>query len=108
MDRLLYDYDSETNKISPLPASPLLLPAMLFIGAWYIAEKIWHLFRIEKPINIIEDRGVPPEMLESYRKEYHEIIAIKNTRELDTLERLRLEHLRHPPWALPGETWSYE
>jgi len=107
MDRLLYDYDSQTNKISPLPASPLLLPAIVFLGIWYIGQKIYSLFRPRKPLNIIADRNVPPEMLRSYRKEYLEMMETKKSRDLTTLERIRLEHLKYPPWSFPGETWDY-
>ena len=103
MSEIKWSYDESNGSFSALPASPLLLPSILFLclvaplfRAKYEAEKTY-----AKP------RPIDPKLYEQYKKEYLNLMDKKQTQELTLRERVRLQDLQNPPWKLPGETWHY-
>lgn len=108
MDRLLYDYDTETNKISPLPASPLLLPAIIVLGIFYIFNAIWRLLFGNENMGVdIKKYGVSSEIISSYRNKYFRLKAIERRRPLSFTELNELHRVEYPPWGR-GHKWQYK
>lgn len=105
MSEIKWAYDAQTGSFSALPASPWLLPAL---GLLFLAPLI------ERIATKIERRPRPlpanfdPVLHEKNRQIYHKIMHKKKLGiQLSVEESLTLISIRYPPWAEPGETWSY-
>lgn len=108
MDRLLYDYDSSTNKISPLPASPLLLPAVIVMAVFSACYAIFGAFiRPKTSGTTIEKLGVPRSLFLQYREKYLRLKAIESRRPLTLAEAIELHDAEYPPWG-SGCRWKYK
>lgn len=100
---LLWGYDEQTGKISALPASPLLLPGVAFLGVL----KLVSLFHRPKPVTA----PLPDDFnLEEYHRnkiEYRRLWAKKQSgQELTDYEFIRWNQLAYPSWS-KGERWHY-
>lgn len=106
MPRILWNYDESSGTISALPASPLLLPAMIGLGLLWLSQSIIGLFRIARPLPWNFDK----QQYLKNKKRYNYLIHKKYIleRELSVAEWYELEKvLPFPPWAKPGERWTY-
>lgn len=92
----------------PLPASPLLLPAMLAVGAFMaVISAIGIVGRgLSSPVK--EPKGVPRHVYERYKKRYLELIDKKLSEEgLSVQETYELNAvIKLPPWS-PNVPWHY-
>lgn len=100
---LLWGYDEQTNSISALPASPLLLPAMAVWGFTKLAS----LFYRPKP----KTAPLPDDFnLQEYNRnkaEYRKLFQkINSGQQLTLYEQLRWTALPYPSWS-KGERWHY-
>lgn len=95
---LLYGYDSDNNTFTPLPASPLLLPAILLGGI--VALLKWAINRQNRPIKVRNHpSGCSRETFVWYRDKYNELLDKKYNRGgLTPIEETVLLHVAHPPW----------
>lgn len=103
---LLYSYDSDTGHISPLPASPLLLPVMLTMLIVEVIKAIARWFEWQQwqtTENIFETRNVTREEYERDRKQYLSIVRKRDTVGLDDIDRINLRRVMYPHWLKPGE-----
>lgn len=109
-NEIKYVYESTNGSISPLPASPLLVPSLLllgFIAPFYKAKYIQE--DTQAP-----SRPIDAELHEKYRVRWLELRAKRNalmncspSRDLPTKEWNELRRLENPPWRLQYEHWSY-
>lgn len=101
---LLWGMNEETGGISALPASPLLLPAILALGAIKVAS--W-LYR-PKPKTAPLPANFNWKEYEANKAEYYKILAkIQTGKTLTTLEEIRWNTvLPYPSWS-KGEPWHY-
>jgi hypothetical protein len=101
---LLWGMDTETGKIAALPASPLLLPALLFIGALKIASILLRskVKKKELPTGFNEQ-----EYLKNKKEHDAYIYKIHSGIQLTDHELMRLNTvLPFPSWS-NGERWHY-
>jgi hypothetical protein len=102
---LLWGIDCDSGKISALPASPLLLPAVIVGCIFWIIGKIWR-----KPI---KKEPLPDDfdINEWYRNKaiYDRLcLKIRRGQDLTPSEQIMINcYLPKPSWAKPGEHWSY-
>lgn len=102
---LLWGIDCESGKISALPASPLLLPAVAIAFIFWIIGKVWR-----KPVK----REPLPDNFNhtEYRRNkaiYDRLcLKIRQGKELTANEQIMINYyLPRPSWAKPGEHWTY-
>lgn len=104
MTNIFYAYDSQTGSFSALPASPWLLPAM---GAFALLAA-YQKCRLSKPSIIGTAPSINPIIRDIYSKRYSELIEKKHWGGgLTFRESIELKDIQHPPWADPGEVWTY-
>ncbi|MFZ9365816.1 MAG: hypothetical protein ACO253_07995 [Burkholderiaceae bacterium] len=105
MSEIKWAYDTETGSFSALPASPWLLPALgLFLLA-PIAQKIAE--EAAKDPRPLGDKFDPGAYMQN-KLNYHHLTRKKASPEGLTLqEELELISIMNPPWAEPGELWTY-
>ena len=100
MTRLWQGWDSE-GSFGAVPASPLLLPAVLLIG---LARLIGRFVRMPP--------GPMPAgfNLEEYRQNRREWLALYNMPHYawNAYHVERWHAIQSPSWAKPGEVWSYD
>lgn len=104
MANIWWAYDESNGNFSALPASPLLLPA---IGLFFLLAVFDKMSGDSKKIgttNAITHHG---ELFEANRVRFNELIAIIKRRQLTEDETAELDRIQHPPWAEPGEVWTY-
>lgn len=103
---ILYAYDSEKGSFSALPASPWLLPA---IGIFALLAFYNHN-RQSKVRVLDESPNIDMKLFNEYRIRYKELLdkkyALVNGG-LTIEESIELQGLIRPPWAEPGELWTY-
>lgn len=110
-NNLLYSYDQENNVISPIPASPYLIPAIIgygllwFVGLFFDSSKKYLLGVKEK---ITHTRGVDYETWKVYRDKYIYLIKKREDYGLTAAEIIELRTIQRPPWAQPDEIWTYK
>jgi hypothetical protein len=101
----LWGIDCQTGGISPLPASPLLLPAIIVSGILWVISKLW-----PEPVKTqpIPDNFNQEEWDRNYSL-YHKLVAKRAAGiELTASESIQLRYyLPRPSWAKPGEYWTY-
>jgi hypothetical protein len=105
MSEIKWAYHVENGTISALPASPWLLPALgILCLAPLVAKLVEQAERDPQPL----PENFDPILFNDYRKIYRALMHKKASGiELSTEESLRLQTIAHPPWAKPGEIWSY-
>jgi hypothetical protein len=104
MTNIFYAYDSQTGSFSALPASPWLLPAM---GAFALLAA-YQKYKLSRPSIIGEAPEISPVIRDIYGKRYRELIHKKHWQGgLDFRESIELQNIQNPPWAEPGEVWTY-
>jgi hypothetical protein len=100
-------YDDSSGTFSPLPASPLLLPAIGLFFLLAVYDRMRHKWQSGKILATANQLGVDNTTIGEYRKRYNELLSIMMYRNLDEDEQSEMHQLEHPPWAEPGEVWSY-
>lgn len=104
MTNIFYSYDSQTGSFSALPASPWLLPAM---GAFALLAA-YQKYKLSQPSIIGVAPCINPIIRDIYSKRYGELINKKHWGGGLTFEEsIELRNIQYPPWAEPGEIWSY-
>lgn len=105
MSEIKWAYDSQTGSFSALPASPWLLPALGLICLAPIAEKMLEeAAKNPEPVPNTFD----PVAYQQNKQEYHALINKQVSSVGLTLdEEMRLNSIMRPPWAKPGELWTY-
>lgn len=101
---LLWGIDKETGGISALPASPLLLPAIIGLGALKVASWLYKPKPKKQPL----PANFNWEEYSKNKKEYDYLLAkIQSGKPLTPMEETRwLTELPYPSWS-KGERWQY-
>lgn len=105
MRGLLWSSDNETGGLSPIPASPLLLPAFGIYAALAVSKVFYDYARSFKP----KPEGFSRSEYEYNKEREAYLIHKKYTlgEELTTAELYELrEVLPYPSWS-NGERWTY-
>lgn len=107
MNQIFWGYDDTNKTFAPFPASPFLIVALGFFALAWVAVKIASLLNLEMgPKTVIH--GVDTELIQQYAIRYRQLMHKKSIQgELDLQDRIELMRLKSPPWAQPGETWTY-
>lgn len=105
MSQIKWAYDESTGSFSALPASPWLLPVLGLMCLAPLIEYIW-----EKADNA--PKPLPADFDYKLHAKYKDIyLELKHKEKqqgyLDSWDRNRLVEVQNPPWALPGEIWTY-
>lgn len=102
---LLWGIDCNSGQISPLPASPLLLPCAIVAGFLWLIAKIWPKRIKKQPLSADFNQA---EWDRNY-KLYHKLINKKAAGiQLTESENIMLRYyLPYPSWSKPGEYWTY-
>jgi hypothetical protein len=96
--------DESDGRISPLPASPLLLPAVGVFAFIALCASIARANAKPEPLKT----PIDPAEYQRNSAIYHELMMKKrNGIELTIQEVVSLEKAQHPSWAEPGERWFY-
>ena len=100
---LLWGMDDD-GRVSALPASPLLLPALLTLGAIKIASWLYK----PRPKAAGLPAGFDQQEYDAYSKEYHRLLSkITAGKQLTEMEQMRWNTvLPYPSWS-QGERWVY-
>ena len=104
MANLWWAYDENNGNFSALPASPVLLPA---IGLFFLLAVFDKMNSGPKVIGKTDAISKHGELFEANKTRFYELIAIMRRRPLTDDERTELYKIQHPPWADPGEVWTY-
>jgi hypothetical protein len=104
MANIWWAYDESNGSFSALPASPLLLPAIGLFFLLAVFDSMSKGDKVTGTTNAISEHG---ELFEANRIRFNEIIAIIKRRQLTEQEEAELYQIQHPPWAAPGEVWTY-
>lgn len=103
MSEIKWAYDESTGSFSALPASPFLLPALGFLCLLPLLEKL-----IEEGQKNPRPCNIDLRTYNEYKWSYLELNRKKiYGGGLTDQEHLELEALMRPPWAEPGELWTY-
>lgn len=109
-NQIKYAYEVSNGSISPLPASPLLLPVLALLG---VAAPLLKA-KYDYEDTHAPSRPIDKQLYESFRKEYLMLVAkrtaleqCKPARDLMPSELTRLIELKNPPWKMEFETWTY-
>jgi hypothetical protein len=105
MSNIWWAYDEENGSFSALPASPMLLPAL---GLFFLAAVFSRAQKSSGPTKLAcEMQNVDHGLIHRNAARFHELLAIMKTRNLNDSEESELYRIQHPPWAEPGEVWTY-
>lgn len=108
-NNLLYSYDEGDGKISPLPASPYLVPAILAYCLLWLGSLTSRYIRGNTgPENLTNTRGLEYQTWKIYRDRYIFLVDKKAKEGLTIQEIRELTKIQYPPWAGPGEVWTYK
>lgn len=105
MSEIKWAYDSETGSFSALPASPWLLPALGLLCLAPIAQKI-----AEEAQKDVQPTGnsFDPVLYLEYKQTYHDLVRKQFSADgLTMQEEMQMISVMNPPWAEPGEVWTY-
>jgi hypothetical protein len=101
---LWWAYDSENGSFAPLPAGPLLLPAILIVGLISIFQLGRRALRSR---DVIGGDIANSTLYTTSEKRYHELVDKKvSNGYLEIHEEEELRKLKSPPWIKSG-TWTY-
>lgn len=104
MANIWWAYDEGNGSFSALPASPLLLPCMGLFFLLAVFDRINSGPKVIGTTNAASEHG---ELFEANRLRFNELIAVLKYRALTEDEAAELYRIQHPPWAAPGEVWTY-
>ena len=107
MANIWWAYDEDNGSFSALPASPLLLPA---IGLFFLLAMFDKMSNGENAGKVTGSASRVLEygpLFEQNKARFNQLLAIMRRRELSEDERSELHRIQHPPWAEPGELWTY-
>ncbi|MGA1073398.1 MAG: hypothetical protein ACO3S3_12115 [Pseudohongiellaceae bacterium] len=104
MANIWWAYDENNGSFSALPASPVLLPA---IGLFLLLAAFDKMNSGPKVIGKTDALTKYPELFEANKTRFHELLVIMKRRPLTSDETAELYKIQHPPWADPGEVWTY-
>lgn len=108
-NNLLYSYDEENKIISPIPASPFLLPAVaIYLTVWAGSLLTKILNGHYGPEVVSKTRNVDYIEWKKYRDRYLYLVDRRSRLGLNLKEIRELMRLQYPPWAQPGEVWTYK
>lgn len=105
MSEIKWAYDSQTGGFSALPASPWLLPALGLLCLAPIAQKL-----VEEGLKDPQPAGndFDPALYLEYKQTYHDLVQKQFSPDgLTMQEELQMLSIMNPPWAEPGERWTY-
>lgn len=103
---LLWSFDEGSGSFAPLPAGPLLIPALVIYG-------LLRLFSGGGGTTIPAHRMLPRHIIESaeYRRDCARYRYLWDKRcrfgDLDPIEWIELQGLEHPAWY-GGKRWLYD
>lgn len=105
MSEIKWAYDSETGGFSALPASPWLLPALGLLCLAPIAQRIVEEGQKDpKPAG----KDFDPVLYLEYKLTYRSLVQKQfSCQGLTTEEEMQMISIMNPPWAEPGEVWTY-
>jgi hypothetical protein len=100
---ILYSYETTNGEIRPLPASPLLLPALVWISVAALFRSIGPSRYKRIPITFNQAE------YETNKQLYHQILPkVLAGEELSVYEHnLWYNVLPYPSWRKQGERWQY-
>jgi hypothetical protein len=103
MTNILWAYDESSGSFSALPASPWLLPAIGLLAFAALCKKI------KPPSAVVVDTGRPIDYqtMACNSSRYYQLLERQSIGDLSESEQVEMINLAHPPWARPGETWTY-
>ena len=107
MANIWWAYDESNGSFSALPASPLLLPALGFFFLLAVFDKMGggeNSGKITGSADRVTESGP---LFEQNKTRFKELLAIMRRRQLNDDEEAELHKIQHPPWAEPGEVWTY-
>ena len=107
MANIWWAYDEDNGSFSALPASPLLLPALGLFFLMAVFDKMSNgenAGKVTGSANRVLEYGP---LFEQNKARFNQLLAIMRRRELNEDETAELYKIQHPPWAEPGEVWTY-
>lgn len=107
MVNIWWAYDENNGSFSALPASPLLLPALGLFFLMAVFDKMSSENNGGKVIGRADKVLNYGPLFEQNKVRFKQLCDIIRKRELSEDERSELYQLQHPPWAEPGEIWTY-
>lgn len=107
MANIWWAYDEDNGSFSALPASPLLLPALGLFFLMAVFDKMGNGENAGKVTGNTDRVLEYGPLFEENKARFKELIAIIRQRELNEDETAELYKIQHPPWAEPGEVWTY-
>jgi hypothetical protein len=107
MSNLWWAYDESNGSFSALPASPLLLPAIGLFFLLAIFDQMGGKGSAGKIIETADRVNEYGGLFDSNKIRFDQLIATMRRRQLTEEETSELYRLQHPPWAKPGEVWTY-
>lgn len=103
MSQIKWAYDESTGGFSALPASPFLLPVLGLVCLAPLLDKL-----LEAGQRNPQPCDANPGMYERYKQEYHRLAAKQlSANGLEDGDLSKMHRLMFPPWATPGEVWTY-
>lgn len=105
MPEIKWAYDENTGTFSALPASSFLLPALgLLCLAPLIERALDKINENPRPL----PNGFNYDLFCRYQQRYKELAKKRAIQgELTDQEYIEWHQLMRPPWAEPGELWTY-
>jgi len=107
MANIWWAYDESEGSFSALPASPLLLPALGFFFLLAVFDEIAEKGRSKQITKPAAELKVDRTLFDSNKQRYRELLNVIKVRPLNEDEESEMYRLSHPPWAEPGEVWTY-
>jgi len=107
MANIWWAYDEDNGSFSALPASPLLLPAIGLFFLLAVFDKMSsgeNAGKVTGSANRVLEYGP---LFEQNKARFNQLLTIMRRRELNEDEKSELHRIQHPPWAGPGELWTY-
>jgi len=101
----LFGIDEETGGISPLPASPLLLPAAILLGFVWLLMQILYLLPERKRIRHLRPEHVPKDVYDEHKRHYYRLRHSLPS-EWRGGDGYWFDKSQRPYWA-NGEHWFY-
>ena len=107
MANIWWAYDESEGSFSALPAAPLLLPALGFFFLLAVFDKMGGGENSGKATGSTDRVLKYGPLFEQNKAQFNQLLAIMRRRELNEDETAELYKIQHPPWAYPGEVWTY-
>lgn len=107
MANIWWAYDESEGSFSALPASPLLLPALGFFFLLAVFDKMSGGKNSGKVTGSADRVAEYGPLFDRNKIRFSELLIIMRRRQLSDDEQAELREIQHPPWAAPGEVWTY-